>query len=176
MEQNKVEGLSDPQLITQLEKKSRELLDENADLLMEWVTHHGWIVVPTESEVTLREAEWISNACQAYGYDECFAIITEPDPISFNCYRLSTSKMGILHASYQAESNHYLLMPADQGFAILRPFGLYSLVAGSNEFVEMAVGSTVETARKIFWDFANDSAWPERDRQFLTAVSNKWGR
>ena len=84
-----------------------------------------------------------------------------------------TTKKGILEISYECRPSHHLLMPADQGFAILNPFGLYSLVAGSKDFVEIAVGSTIETAREMFWEFATTD-WQEPDKSFLTQIARKY--
>ena len=122
----------------------------------------------------VRDAEWLSNACSAYNYKECFAVITETEPLDFACYKFLTTKKGIINTSYKCNSNHYLMLPEDQGFAVLDPFGLYYLVAGSKDFVEIAVGSTIETAREMFWDFAADTSWQEADRSFLTQIARKY--
>lgn len=174
MDQDSIQGITDRELTANLQAMAEEIVVGGVDLDPQWVGLHSWVVVPTESALTARDEEWISNACQSLGYDQCFAVITESNPFNFPCYRFKTTKNGIFEVDSQCSANHYVMFPEDQGFAILRPFGLYSLVGGPAGFVELAVGSTIETAREMFWEFANDSNWPEADRSFLTRLANKY--
>lgn len=172
MELNNTQKITDTKLIAKLQLLSKDIVFGESELNDEWVKDHEWIVVPVESGMTFRDAEWLSNACLDFGYKECFAIATESKPF-YQVYKFLTTKKGFLEISYECRPNHHLLMPEDQGFAILNPFGLYSLVAGSKKFVEMSVGSTIETAREMFWEFATTD-WQESDRSFLTQIARKY--
>lgn len=193
MEQNNIQGITDSKLIAKLQLLSKEIVANEIEMDEEWVRDHKWTVVPTESDITVREAEWISNACSDFEYKECYAIMTEADAchnfpdtfvekiknlyksksLHFTCYKFATTKKGFLEMSYEHHLGHHLFIPEDQGFAILRPYGLYSLVAGPKKFVEAAVGSTIETAREMFWEFASTD-WGETDRLFLTEIARKY--
>ena len=173
MELDRTQKITDSKLIAKLQLSIKDVVAGESELNQEWIKAYGWVVIPVESGMTFRDAEWLSNACLKFGYKECFAIATEAEPF-YQAYKFLTTKKGILEISYECRPNHYLLMPEDRRFAILCPFGLYSLVAGSKEFVEMAVGSTIETAREMFWEFAADTSWQESDRLFLTQLARKY--
>lgn len=170
---NNIAGITDTKLCAKLQLLSKDIVAGELELREEWIINRKWIVIPTESEITIRDAKLLSNACKAFNYKECFAVITEPEPFDFACYKFSTTEKGILGISSECRPNHHLLMPEDQGFAILRPFGLYSLVAGSKKFVEMTVGSNIEIAREMFWEFASTD-WQESDRSFLKQIARKY--
>lgn len=176
MELNNIQGITDSRLIAKLQSLSQDIVANEFDFKTEWVCQNRWIVVPTESALTAKDEEWWSNACASFGYMEFYAIITEPNPNNFPCYIVQANKQGIYEMDYECSANHHLLMPEDQGFAILRPFGLYSLIAGPKPFVEMAVGSTIETARETFREFAGDTAWQENDRSFLLGIAERYTR
>lgn len=192
-----IRGISDKRITEKLRQLSENIVEEETELDEEWITSHDWVVVPTESDMSARDAEWLSGACSAFGYKTCFAFVTEKNaidpgrytyqynsfvdrlqnifkvnPPEYACYEFLTTKKGIENISREF-ANHHLLMPEDQGFAILRPYGLYSLIAGPKKFVEIAVGSTIETAREMFWEFASPD-WPEADRAFLTQIARKY--
>jgi len=160
--------------IARLRKIANDIVMDTHHFNMDWVSKKRWFIIPSESGITDEEATRLSAACHTFGYSECFAIATEPKPLGPECYIFATTTHGILETSYEFEPNDHVFFPEDRGFAFLRPFGLYSLLAGPIEFVQIAVGSNIEIARKIFWEFANDSNWPEADRSHLTSIAKKY--
>lgn len=168
-----IRGITDLELITKIRSASDSILMNGGDLNPNWIREHGWVVIPTESGLTDEDEELWSNAIGSLGYSEFFAIITDDEPLSFPCYLVEANKQGIYEMNYECSANDHLLIPEDRGFAILRPFGLYSLITGPKEFVELAAGSSIKKAREAFLEFVSDGSWQEVDRSFLIQVAQR---
>jgi hypothetical protein len=50
----------------------------------------------------------------------------------------------------------------------------YYIVAGPQDFVTKAVGSSIETAREKFVQFAADQFWPEAEGKNFIAVAERY--
>ncbi|SRR5258708_4662943 len=163
-------------------KKAMSLIDDVVDqpwhLKTSWITSHKWIAVPVESASHFdeRDAECLSQAAGFFGYSECAGVATEPLENSILCYRVPTTQEAFLEFSRETTALNYVLLPEDRFFAVLCTSEDYYIVAGPHDFVTKAVGSSIDTARKMFMRFADDPTWPPSERRRLVAVGERYAQ
>lgn len=171
-----IEPLTDPAEVSRLMSLIEEVVDKPWHLKMDWLARHKWAAVPVESASHFDEtdAELLAEATTSIGCQECYAVATEPLLPEELCYEVRTTKEGLLDFSTQCFSLNYVLIPEDRSFAILCTSEDYYIVAGPRDFVTKAVGSSLETAREKFMQFATDQAWPEAERKNFIAVAERY--
>ncbi|MDH4127337.1 MAG: hypothetical protein OEV44_01190 [Spirochaetota bacterium] len=92
------------------------------------------------------------------GVKSCFAIATEPLLPESNYFEFETTKKGLSAFHWECGLFRFALFPEDLSFFILWTVDDYFLIAGEREFVESAIGSSVETAFEKFKEWA--IGWP----------------
>jgi hypothetical protein len=150
--------------------------DTPLHLSLSWIAKNRWAAVPVESGLPFgeREAEWFAKATELIECYQCLVVATEPMPPSAECYLVATTQDGFLEVRRVCFGFNYIVLPEDESFAILLTTEDYYVVAGPKEFVEKAIGSTIQTARKIFFNFCNDDHWPKDTRDRLLEVFNRY--
>src|SRR5438034_10996889 len=164
-----IEPINDPSEIARILAMSDEVVEKPWHLKQDWVALHNWVAVPVESASHFyeRDAELLSQAMASLGCSECFAVATERLENSILFYRVLTTLDGLLEFSHETTALNFVLLPDDRSFAVLCTSEDYYIVAGPRNFVAKAVGTTIDTARKMFLRFADDQTWPESERQRL---------
>jgi hypothetical protein len=153
-----------------------EVAERPGDLKLGWLINHGWAAVPAEGAMHFNEqdAHRISDAMIWIGCFEIIAVATEPLENTTLCYRVPTSKEGLLEFSWECGSFYFVLVPRNRDFAIMCTADDYYLVAGPRSFVEQAVGCELKEARERFLKFAKDESWPEPVRQHFLSVARRY--
>jgi len=154
----------------------KDVVDKPWHLTMEWLARCRWAAVPVESASHFdeKDAELLSQAAASVNCYECLAAATEPLENTILCYRVPTTQEGFLEFSYETTALNYVLLPEDRSFAVLCTSEDYYIVAGPRDFVTKAVGSSIETAREKFLQFAADQFWPEAERKNFIAVAERY--
>ena len=153
-----------------------ELVQQLGDLKLGWLINHGWAAVPTEGAMHFNEkdAQRLSDAMIWIGCFECLAVATEPLQETTLCYRVPTTKEGLLEFSWECGSFYFILVPRNRDFAVVCTADDYYVVAGPRSFVEQAVGCELKEARKRFLKFAKDESWPESVREHFLLVARRY--
>lgn len=153
-----------------------DVVDKPWHLNLQWLARNRWAAVPVESasHFDKRDAELLSQASASMDCSECLAVATEPLENSILCYRVATTQEDFLEFSHETTALNYALLPEDRSFAVLCTSEDYYIVAGPRDFVTKAVGTGIDTARKVFLKFADDQLWPESERKRLIAVAKKY--
>lgn len=141
-----------------------DILEDGSTLNINWIAARKWAAVPIEKwsdvpgyhgiHLLDREAEWISKAAIASGYSECFALPVGFDASMRQSYRVSMTEEDLLRFSWTCAGAAYLLIPADQGFAILCTTDGYNIVSGGRRFVVGSIGASIAAVREDFYDAA----------------------
>ena len=152
------------------------VVEKPGDLKLEWLIKHRWAAVPSEGAMHFNEqdAQRMSDAMFWIGCFECLAVATEPLENTTLCYRVPTTKDGLLDFSWECGSFYFVLVPRNRDFAVLCTADDYYVVAGPRRFVEQAVGCELRVARERFAKFAKDASWPEPIRQHLLSVAKRY--
>lgn len=168
--------VTDPAEVSRAMALIEPVVEKPWHLRMDWLTTHKWVAVPVESASHFeeRDAELLANAAVSIGCEECSAVATEPLLPEELCYTVPTTKKGFLDFSRQCFSLNYVLISEDRSFAVLCTSEDYYIVAGPRDFVIKAVGSSIETARKMFLSFADDRTWPPSERRRLVGVAERY--
>lgn len=120
-----------------------------------WSREHVWKVVPVETErshFSPQEIDRIVPALNSSGYNQCFAVATEPlDPLP-SCYQVIISRDDLVNFNRECALLRYLLTDEARSWAI-SCYGGYKLFAGSPAMLESLLGEPIPAARKRFWDF-----------------------
>lgn len=155
-----------------------DVVERPHHLRSEWIIRQGWTTVPMESAYHFyeREAEWLSEAAIASGHNECLAVPTEDFNPALPCYRVPMTQEGLLDFSWTCTGLNYVLIPEDRFFVVLCASDSYFIVAGPTDFVRKAIGTSIETARKMFLRYADDRLWPESDRRHLVDVAKRYAK
>lgn len=163
-----------PVLIQNLEAKLKDFVDQPWHLRVAQIIKNNWLAVAVEKGRHFEEpeAESVSQALRSEGITEIFAVATEPLKESSSCYRVAATKEGLLDFSRECAGLNFALTDEDLSFIILCTSEDYNVVAGLRRFVEVALGSDLDTARKKFRDFASDEMWDGR----LLAVAEEYER
>lgn len=168
--------VKDDEVAQQSLRLMSSVVEEPFHLKHDWIRRVRWAVVPVESggHFSEREAEWFSEAASSIGCSECLAVATEPLENADLCYLVRTSQEGFLAINRACAGLNYVLIPKDRSFAILLTTEDYYIVAGPKDFVVKAIGTSINTARKMFFRFSNDSHWPEDIRARLLNVAKRY--
>lgn len=126
---------------------------DDTHISLSLIQEKNWAIVPVETanHFSEEDAALLSQALHAIDCFECFAI-----GIGFDCYRIPTSEAGLIEFSYEGGHFDYALTDENLSFLIFCHFE-YLLVAGQADFVTKAIGTSIQTARREFFDFADDS-------------------
>lgn len=156
--------ISDPILVRSLQSKVESIVDGPWHLKSSLMRNGNWIAVPVEKGRHFEEAQAdaVSDALQAVGCTECFAVATEPTGEYPSCYMVAPTKEGLLAFSWECAGLNFALIDGNPSFAILCTSEDYNIVAGPPDFVETAIGSDIQSARRAFRDFASDEWWEGR--------------
>ena len=126
---------------------------DDTHISLSLIQEKNWAIVPVETanHFSEEDAALLSQALHAIDCFECFAI-----GIGFDCYRIPTSEAGLNEFSYEGGHFDYALTDENLSFLIFCHFE-YLLVAGQADFVTKAIGTSIQTARREFFEFADDS-------------------
>ena len=126
---------------------------DDTHISLSLIQERNWAIVPVETANHFSEeaAALLSQALHAIDCFECFAI-----GIGFDCYRLPTSEASLIEFSDEGAHFDYALTDENLSFLIFCHFE-YLLVAGQADFVTKAIGTSIQTARREFFEFADDA-------------------
>ncbi len=120
------------------------------------IQERNWVVVPgeTSNHFSHEDAALLSQALHTIDCFECLAIPVRPGGI--NCYRIPTSEAGLIEFGDECGHFDYVLTDENLSFLIFCNVE-YILFAGQADFVTKAVGTSIQTARREFFEFADDN-------------------
>ncbi|MBE2195784.1 MAG: hypothetical protein IAE83_16540 [Anaerolinea sp.] len=151
---------------TTLRGKADSLIEPPHLLSLSWLKSHEWAVVPVYEDIDYRFAEWISEAIRGQGYTTCYALTLPLSDSRIFEVEVSQESLYALGFGYISTQN-LLIVPENLSFAILKMSTEYFILGGDHSFVRKAVGTSFETARKIFERYANDEILPPAFRDHL---------
>ena len=172
-----LEPITDPIRAEQAASLLDGIAERPEDLRLDWIARHGWTAVPVEGSMHFDErgSELLSGAMNEAGHVTCLGVITDLLPEGeTRCYRVSTSTEGLLAFSRECSHFNCALIPISRQFVVLCTVDDYYLVAGPRAFVTRAIGSTIETARKTFLEFATLINWPEPVKTRFVSVAERY--
>lgn len=118
------------------------------DFRREWVTEHGWKVVPVEDTAHFapEEIQRLVPTLRNAGYSECVAVATEPVAPGPEVYRVPVSEEGFRSFNAECGMLRYLLTVEDRSWSISCA-EWFNLFAGSPALLEEMLGESIEAAR-----------------------------
>ena len=128
---------------------------DESHISLSLIQEKNWAVVPGETgnHFFHDHAALLSQALHSIDCFECLAIqVTGGE----DCYRIPTSEVGLIEFGDEGAHFDYALTDENLSFLIFCHFE-YLLVAGQADFVTKAIGTSIQTARREFFDFADDS-------------------
>lgn len=133
-----------------LYNKVHSLLKDPYNISPDWVSSNDYSIAYSYGDLYLRESEWIVSAISSLGFDKCIAMTTETDFSSCSFYEVNLGNRESILNLVLESALCCVLFESSFSFLIVTGDGLYSSVAGSKEFVETAVGVSLNTAHKLF--------------------------
>ena len=154
----RIQAVTDVKEIQRIRSLGARMLDGTAQFALSWLTEHRWAVLPFESASHFdeKDASTLSKALTSIGCKELVALATEPLNNFPNCFRVPSSKEGLLDFSENCSHFNFVLVPEHRGFAILCTVYDYFLVGGPVEFVRRAADGDVTGALERFTRFASN--------------------
>ena len=142
---------------------------DESHISLSLIQERDWVVVPVETgnHFSHEDAALLSQALHSIDCFECFAIPVYPR--GNDCYRIPTSEAGLDEFSDECGQFDFALTDENLSFLIFCHFE-YVLIAGQADFVTKAVGTSIQTARRQFFEFAddNDHHTPQGHRFYLS--------
>ncbi len=136
--------ITDHSLCQHLKGLSREMLDGDEQLDLDWIRTNKWAAALV-SKLTY-DPGLLAEALRMAGHHEVFAVRTFND----ECYRVPALSEGL--TSFDNGYNFFdiLLFPEDRSCAMLNVNEFHNIIAGPKDFVVKALGTSIPTARKLF--------------------------
>jgi hypothetical protein len=133
------------------------LIDDTkrTDFEREWITEHGWKVVPVEdtAHFALEEIQRLVLILRNAGHSECIAVATEPVAPGPEVYRVPISEEGFRSFNAECGMLRYLLTVEDRSWAVSCG-EWFNLFAGPPALLEEMLGESIDAARAEFLDYA----------------------
>ena len=150
------------------------------------VQERNWVVVPgeTSNHFSPEDAALLSQALHAIDCFECFAIPVTGEGDCYqlptsevrgnDCYRIPTSEAGLIEFGDECGHFDYALTDENLSFLIFCSVE-YILFAGQADFVTKAIGTSIQTARREFFDFADDIDYhTPQGHQFYLSLCDRY--
>jgi hypothetical protein len=152
--------------------------DEQRQISRRWLEKHKFVAVPVASGLHFdqRDIDALVKAMHTIECSQFYAVLNELSENLALCYRVEASPEGLSAFNRCCGQFNYFLIPQNESFAVdCRNTGDYFVVAGIRSFVEIAIGKTIEEARKEFFLFASDEElWTPEERAFRMSVAEKY--
>lgn len=151
-------------VVDRLESAAKEMIDQPWHLSLRWLQERGWVAVPVEKgrHFEPEEAERVAHVLRAAGYQQLYAVATEPMGQHPSCYLLPATRPGLQEFSEETASLNFILLPETCSFAILCTSEDYNIFAGQAGLVEGLIGQGIEAGRADFRELASDEWWQGR--------------
>lgn len=162
----------------------RSLLDAVVEspllLRQDWLHQKKWAAVPVFStgDIGTSEAEKLVRAVTKFGCHQCYAVVpvrgalhSEALPV---CFDVPVMSQTVVEVSFALRWNNYVLFPQELTFVVQSTHEDYRVIAGTREFVEIAVGTGISDARQAWIRFANDASWSEGMRKAYQFISERY--
>lgn len=171
--QNGIYSLDTKLYYSKYRNEIEPMLDGPSELSVNMLKANNWAAILVPDGINEQDSIYIASAAQEINCSKCIALTTEEG--SFNeIVEVDMIPKGLVNFHLNCRLSYYILFPEDKKFVILDEADFYYIIAGPRSFVEKAVGGSIKKARKDFLEYANDPNWPERTRQFLTAIAKKY--
>jgi hypothetical protein len=159
-----MKAVEDTTLTQKLDLLSKEATVSPYHFNKDWIINKGWIVIPVEKGRHLEEGEArnLAQAIQSKGQKYCYAAATEDLGQAHRFHIITASEAGLLEFSDTCAGLNFSLTGEDLSFMIIFTSEDYNLYAGSQEFLEQALGCDISTALKAFQETASDDWWEGR--------------
>lgn len=160
----------------ELTSRAAAIVDGTQHLHLPWLRSRGFEAVPYSSaghfdpEDSLRFAA----AMNSYLIEEVQVLLLDNLTDRDKGFRMSVSSDALLRLSLEYGSFNLLLLPQDESFAVLCSSEEFGVVAGPTAFCEMALGESLEDARRVFREFIALSGTPEPLRHFYQDVDRRY--
>ena len=143
---------------------------DESHISLSLIQERNWAVVPVETgnHFSHEDAALLSQALHAIDCFECLAIPVRPGGI--NCYRIPTSEIGLIEFGDECGHFDYVLTDENLSFLIFCHVE-YILFAGQADFVTRAVGTSIQAARRLFFEFADDNDYLH---QFFLSLCDRY--
>lgn len=181
--------ITDPKQVEHYRRLVREMMlaekGKEYEFAPEWISKHGWKVVPVESAARLHKDEIprIVSALMRAGYTRCAAVVTEAgflQPIAPETERLGDSPTCYLLSIEEPEFHEFnlelgpfrsVLTDEARSWAISCN-EWYNLFGGPPEVLEALLGEPIEQARKEFFEFASLLAKGDPDEPLMRVAEH----
>jgi hypothetical protein len=142
----------------------------------EWAKTRQWSVVPVfrDALFNAQEEEWLLKAAQAVQSTSLLVVDLDGTMVAPNLvYEVPVSADGIAYLTKTYSVTSCLVLTKPLNLAIVSYWENYKLIAGLPEFVEIAVGCSIPTARATFQNrYASAYTWNEYWHTYLQELSH----
>ena len=171
------EEVEDPGEIDQLLGRSSALVQRSASGVFGLRRVLGWQAVPKESQLFFGaiDRELLAGACASIGLQELYAVALEPDPrrARSSVCKLPASPSGLARLNRECSGFNYLVCPSDLSFVVICSTDEFLVYAGSPQFLERTLGTSLPNALGAFREFAQAPHWRAEERNMLLTVANR---
>ena len=154
----------------------RGVVDKEHQIKIENIAINSWIVVPVESGSHFSDDDIrsIATAIGRTNSEKLLAITLEELAEEDGFFAFDADENGL--SDFDEKYGHYnvALFPPDHSFLLVCTSDDFFLVAGEESFVTLALGTTVELAKREFQEFSSDPSWPNYIRSFLESVASRY--
>lgn len=164
-------------MYTHFEEWISTAVDDSLHFRGEFLRSHGWMVVPVESGCHFDDGdiEALAAGLHFAGKSSIKAVLGDSQAINApSCVEVDATEEGLRDFNRQHGHLNYLLIPDDCSFALICTTNDYFLVGGQKPIVERLIGTSTESARHDFDEFARDSSWTESERSRLLYVAERY--
>jgi len=152
------------------------VLDSELHLDNSFLRSQQWIVVPVESGSHFDDSDIsrIASAVQSAENRRLNAFFVEDVSDVDSHFQFEADCDGLRHFNLKCGHFNYAICPNDWSFLIVCTTNDYYLLAGKQEFVESALGTSISEGRKEFDEFASQDDWLESEKLVFREIAARY--
>jgi hypothetical protein len=143
-----------------------EVLESSSLLKLEWLRRAGWVAVPRKQQgyVSMVDMERLARGLGDIGVAEVVVIYPADPHVECNCVAFPATLSGLMEAATAPAFTYLLTSFGDPLFVYHHTDEDFCLLAGPRQFVETAIGGSVEAGHHDWREYASHPGWSEAER------------
>lgn len=169
-----IDVILDPGQIRISDSMRSKMLEDYSHFNLHWLKSSDWVAVPGIGNGPFDDKELarLSEVFDELSIRECWAILTEELGKKEKLYKFRPSEKNLVSFRIECNGFYYLLTDAASSFGILCTAYDFFVYAGSRQIVEAMSGTSVETGKQKYLEYAK--SWPVWDRDVFEGIAKRY--
>ena len=154
----------------------RRWIDPNHQVSLEALRQKKWVALPVPDILNPMEAEWLADAIRSQGVEEAVGVAFEYNGEP-SVEAVQVTRDSLLTYNGSNSWRYVLLTSLNELFLYYKDeANRYYLICGTADFVSQAYKASWDTAKIMYFDWANFDHHNNQEKHFLMEVWNKYAQ